>query len=425
MNQRAGKSVVVVGGGASGLAAAIEAAGNGGAVTLLERNERVGKKLLATGNGRCNFSNEDVRECFYRSRSPEFVERVLRDSDEGMVLAFMRGVGVLPRAVNGYYYPASNQAASVVECLAEAVSLAGVSVVCEALVQSVLPVGGGDGDLGFEVCAMVQGKKNVFRADRVILAAGSKAAAYSGADGSGYELAASLGHTMVPVVPALVQLRADKGYPKALAGIRCEAEVSLLVDGGLAAKDRGELQLTDYGISGIVVFQLSRFASYALLEKKDVKAVIDFAADLKCDELRHLLAERCGLLGHRKVRDLFVGMLNKKLGEILVRCSGLDMEKLCNRLVDSEIRKLAAVVKGFEVTIIGTNGFDRGQVCAGGVDLKEISFDMESKLVEGLLICGEMMDVDGICGGYNLHWAFLSGLKAGRSAIRSAIRKKY
>lgn len=421
MERRAGKSVVVVGGGASGLAAAIVAAGHGGLVTLLERNERVGKKLLATGNGRCNFSNEDIRSCFYRSRRPEFVERVLGESDDGLVLNFMKGIGVLPRKVNGYYYPASNQAASVVECLAEAAELAGVRVVCEALVQSVLPVNKGGESLEFEVWTLVRGKKELFKADRVILAAGSKAAVHSGADGGGYELAASLGHSLVPVAPALVQLRADKGFPRKLAGIRCEAEVSLLVEGQLTAKDRGELQLTDYGISGIVVFQLSRFASYALMEKKDVKAVIDFAADWQMEELRQLLAGRCRLLGHRKVRDLFVGMLNKKLGEILVGSSGLAMEKLCKRLKDSEIGKLAAVVKDFEVAIADTNGFDRAQVCAGGVDLNEIRNDMESELVKHLYICGEMMDVDGICGGYNLHWAFLSGIKAGRAAVMEKI----
>ena len=406
--------VAVIGGGASGMMAAITAARAGAAVTVLEHTDRVGKKILSTGNGKCNFSNRFMEaECF-RSDTPAFPMQVIRSFDVDDTVSFFAGLGIVPAERNGYLYPASGQAASVLDVLRHAMEREGVDVRTGITVQD------------------IRKKQHQFRincgehtilCDRVILAAGSKAAPKTGSDGSGYVLAEKLGHRVIPPLPALVQLRCRENYYKSVAGVRTEASVSLYSKKGgkerLLAEDRGELQLTDYGISGIPVFQISRYASRVLAEGGSVFCLLDFWPGTYAEAFRAQLSDRRRILRDMPVSEFFTGWFNRKLGDLFLSLEGIDRKKPCGRMTDAEIKALARRIRAFRTEIAGTNSFDQCQVCAGGVDAGEIFPErMESRLVPGLYFAGEIVDVDGICGGYNLQWAWSSGHAAGSCAAR-------
>ena len=245
-----------------------------------------------------------------------------------------------------------------------------------------------------------------FHAKRLILATGGCAAPKTGSDGSGFILARQLGHTIVSPVPALVQLRAEEPFFKSISGVRTQARVTILIDGKPAASDRGEVQLTDYGISGIPVFQVSRYASRACRERRRVQAVLDFLPEYSMKEAEALFAQRNREHPRWSGEELLAGILPKKLAVLLAKQGKGHQAQIC---------------KNWTITIKDTNGFDQAQVCAGGVSVKEIRPDTcESRLVSGLFFGGEVMDVDGICGGYNLQWAWSTGYLAGRSAAESA-----
>ena len=274
--------------------------------------------------------------------------------------------------------------------------------------------------------------EGLFQGNSLILAAGSKAAPVSGSDGSGYELAGSFGHTVVKPLPALVQLRCRGNFFKQLAGVRCEAVVRLVSNGKTLAADEGEVQLTDYGISGIPTFQVSRYAARALDEGRQVSALLDFFPSKSMEDTRTMLKQRKAALGYRPSGEFLNGVLNKKLAAVLLKQAGIPLDVTCARIKDSQLETLTVQVKQFEVPVISTNSFEQAQVCCGGVDTRELRPDtMESKLVKGLFLVGELTDVDGICGGYNLQFAWSSGMIAGRSAagckgteIKTVTKKK-
>ena len=242
----------------------------------------------------------------------------------------------------------------------------------------------------------------------------------SGSDGSGYELARSFGHTVVKPLPALVQLRCRGTFFKQLAGVRCEAVVRLVSNGKTLAADEGEVQLTDYGISGIPTFQVSRYAARALDEGRQVSALLDFFPSKSMEDTRNMLKQRKAALGYRPSGEFLNGVLNKKLAAVLLKQAGIPLDVTCARIKDRQLETLTVQVKQFEVPVISTNSFEQAQVCCGGVDTRELRPDtMESKLVKGLFLVGELTDVDGICGGYNLQWAWSTGAVAGRTAGRN------
>ena len=258
-------------------------------------------------------------------------------------------------------------------------------------------------------------------ADALILAAGSKAAPSTGSDGSGYEYARQLGHSIIKPLPALVQLRCQGNMYKQMAGIRTEAEVSLQADGITLAKDKGELQITDYGLSGIPVFQVSRYAARALDEKKKVRVYVDFMPGWNNSESFRLLKKRALLLAYKPTAELFTGMLNRKLAQVLLKLAGIDGNISCGSLTGKQLEKICKELKEYEAVVMSVNPFANAQVCCGGVDTNEIDeTTMESRLCPGLYMAGEILDVDGICGGYNLQFAWSSGLIAGRCAAGSA-----
>lgn len=392
-----GLKIAVLGGGASGMAAAIAAARAGAEVAIVEHNHRLGKKILATGNGKCNFTNKIQKASCYRGKNPAFAQEALALFGVDETLSFFEGLGIMPKERDGYYYPAGGQAAAVADLLALEVQSLGIRVFCDVEAEQVS--GGQKG--GF----YIKGKKKkeeggepfFLKAARLILACGGQAAPSSGSDGSGYQFARGFGHRIVPVYPALVQLRCKEAFYPQLAGVRTEARVRLFVDGKEKAEDRGELQLTSYGLSGIPVFQVSRFAAEALGEGRAVRAVVDLMPSMSQKELVRYF------LSHEKCR--YPGLLNNKLLEVLFRRYG------------TEARRLALGIKEFTTDIVGCNSFAQAQVTAGGVDTTQVNgATMESKLVKGLYFAGELLDVDGICGGYNLQWAWTSGYLAGSSA---------
>ena len=264
------RQIFVIGGGPAGMMAAITAARNGAMVTILEHNDRIGKKILSTGNGRCNFTNVHQSSKYYRSDNRGFAWKVIEQYPLEDTLAFFEELGIYAKNKNGGLYPFSEQASAVLDVLRMEIERLHIPVITEADVYD-LKV---DKKVFQILC-----KNTSYKADAVILATGSKAASKLGSDGSGYRIAKKLGHNIVPVVPALVQLRCKEIYFKALAGVRLQGKVHLHVNGKVVASDMGEIQLTDYGISGIPVFQVSRYASRAIFEKKKVEAVLDFMPD--------------------------------------------------------------------------------------------------------------------------------------------------
>lgn len=403
------RTIGVVGGGAAGMMAAISAAGQGARVTVLEANERLGKKLLSTGNGKCNLGNEKLDPGEYYTGRPDLLERCLRRFSTDDTMNFFHRTGLLIKSKNGYLYPASEQASSVLDVLRFEAAAAGIEVVTGCRVERIAR----DGRTGG---IQVRGGGRDFDFDRVILAAGGRAAPRTGSDGAGYLLAEQLGHSLIPTVPALVQLKCREPFFKSVSGVRAEAELLLGSAGEGKVKERGELQLTEYGISGIPVFQISRQVNYRLLREREVEIAIDFLPDYTPEAYERLYISRLLLQGQRTVEEFFTGMLNKKLMQLFVRLAGLHPTEITETADREKIKKVFELCRRFIVHVTGHNGYDNAQVCAGGIPLTEVTEDLESVKSPGVYFAGEILDVDGRCGGYNLQWAWSSGYIAGTAA---------
>lgn len=402
------RTVAVIGGGAAGMMSAIAAAQCGAKVTVFERNDRVGKKILATGNGKCNFSNLNQDTGNYCSQAPGRLAAYLDRFGAADAVSFFQSAGMMVKDKNGYLYPASEQASTVLDTLRLQMEGLQVHVVTGLKVNDVYRDQSGK----IKVCT----ENGAFGFDRGIIACGSKAAPKTGSDGNGYDLARKLGHRVVAPVPALVQLRCMEDGLKSVAGVRAEAQVTLLIDGKEAGEERGELQLTDYGISGIVVFQLSRTVSYALLHNRQVKVKIDFFPGMGEEDYRLLAAGRRLALSDRTAEGFFTGMLNKKLMLLFMKQAGIKPDVPAENVPAEQLDKVFDKCRSWELTATGTNSFEQAQVCAGGVSLEEVDENLQSLKTPGIYFAGEILDVDGKCGGYNLQWAWTSGRITGESA---------
>ena len=394
-------NVIVIGGGASGMAAAITAADRGHAVTVLERQARVGRKLLSTGNGRCNLSNTHAAQGHYHGDSA-LVSDVLRRFGVEDTLAWFGQLGLLTVTEDsGRLYPFSNMASSVVDVLRFALDSRGVTVIAGSPVTGIRVKGN-----SFTVTT----EEGVYTADAVILAAGGAAGAKVGGVMDGYRLAKALGHHRTALSPAIVQLRTDPTYPRSLKGVKAEAAVSVFRSGDVLAQRTGEVLFTEYGVSGPAVFDVSRAAS---IGGEGLVCVLDLLPQWDGERtVRELLRRRELLRGH-EASALFTGLLHPRLGQVVVKASGFTVQPL-EGLTDDDMRRIARVAKRFALPILGVCGFDQAQVTAGGLRTDE--FDpktLESRIVPGLYACGEVLDVDGDCGGYNLQWAWSSGRLAG------------
>lgn len=402
------RTVAVIGGGAAGMMSAIAAAQCGAKVTVFERNDRVGRKILATGNGKCNFSNrnQDLRN--YCSETPGRLAAYLDRFEAADAVSFFQSAGMMVKDKNGYLYPASEQASTVLDTLRLQMQGLQVRVMTDLKAADVYR----DQNGKIKVCT----ENGAFDFDRVIIACGSKAAPKTGSDGNGYAMARKLGHRVVEPVPALVQLRCMEDGLKSVAGVRAEAQVTLLIDGEEAGAEWGELQLTDYGISGIVVFQLSRTVSYALLHNRQVKVKIDFFPGMGEEDYRLLAAGRKLALSDRTAEGFFTGMLNKKLMLLFMKQAGIKPDVPAENVPEEQLDKVFDQCRSWELTIAATNSFEQAQVCAGGVSLEEVDENLQSLKTPGIYFAGEILDVDGKCGGYNLQWAWTSGRITGESA---------
>lgn len=402
------RTVVVIGGGASGMMAAVTAASCGAHVTILEHKDRIGKKILSTGNGRCNFTNIHQEPVCYHSDNPLFPWKVVQRFDAQAVIAFFLKLGIYSKNRNGYIYPNSDQASAVLDAFRMELDRLKVDICTDIECREIRP-----GRKGFTVVT----NQKMFRADRVILCAGSKAASVTGSDGSGYNLAKMLGHRILPVLPALTALRCEGKFFKSIAGVRAGGTVAVWSEGECIAKDTGEIQLTDYGISGIPAFQVSRYASKLLYEKKETEAVLNFMPDFSKEQMKVFLRSRAEIRSEKRTDMFLIGVFHKKLCDLWIRMAKIPGEKPVGKLTDKEISRLTSIIMEFRVRITGTNPFDKAQVCRGGIDTSEVDpVTLESVYVPGLYFAGEILDVDGMCGGYNLTFAWASGYAAGRAA---------
>ena len=395
------KRVCIVGGGAAGMMAAIIAAREGAAVTVLEHNEKTGKKILATGNGRCNLTNLYQAASCYHSQERNLAWEVLEQFDVQETIRFFSELGIYTKNKNGGLYPSSMQASSVQEFLEMEARYRKVKIKCREHVTEIQVL-----QAAAKPVFQVKTETWSYEADAVILACGSKASAIEGADGSGYTLAKSLGLKVIKPLPALVPLKGKGTYFTKWAGTRVEGKVILKAGAQILDTAEGELQLTDYGISGIPVFQLSSQTARLLDSGVPVSVELDFLPDFDEKGLEEFLKRRENACPYKTQRELLTGLLPKKLADVLSE-GKTDRKTLVQR------------IKRFAVEIKGTKAFDMAQVCSGGVSLTEINpKTMECRKIPGIYLAGELLDTDGICGGYNLQWAWSSGACAGYAASK-------
>lgn len=388
--------VLVVGGGAAGLIAAIMAAENGAAVTVLEQNENPGRKICVTGNGRCNLTNQNMDPEIFRGENAKIAEKVLEKFSLKDTLAFFEEIGIAVVERKGWFYPRSNQAKCVPDLLLLRARALKVKIKTREKAEAVYKENGR---------WKVQTQGWTYEGDKVILANGSKASMVPGSDGSGYEIAEALGHRIVKPLPALAGLRCKGNAFSAWAGVRTEAEVSLWIDDQFHSKDTGEVQLTEYGVSGIPVFQLSRYAVRALDAGKKVKLYVNFFPEYTKSELETMLKDRRERCPYQSETDLLLGILPDKLIKVL-----------------RKQKNFIQAATSYELDVKGSTGFEQAQVCSGGVDTTEINpLTMESLLHEDLYFAGELLDMDGPCGGYNLQWAWSSGAIAGMHSAKEKL----
>jgi len=398
-------TVAIIGGGASGMAAAVAASEDpGNRVILFERQQRVGRKLLATGNGRCNLTNTGASPADYHGAAPEFAAPALRKMPPAAVLEFFASLGLVTREeYGGRVYPLSNSANSVADVLRltlEERSNAELRTACR--VESARRDGAGFA-LSFD--------GGTLRADYLIVACGGCAGGKLGGVKDGYDILKSLGHRRTGLYPSLTQITTDPAYPRALKGVKTDAVLRLT--GAAAGESRGEALFTENGVSGPAAFDLSREVSTAPDGKKELH--MDFLPGFTDGQILALLKARREKLPDKPADELFTGVLQNRLGRMAVKYAHIQGTKPLGELSDGELGAAAAACRDFTIAVKGTGDFDSAQVTAGGADTALFDPEtMESRLVHRLFACGEVLDVDGNCGGYNLQWAWASGIIAGR-----------
>ena len=401
--------IAVIGGGASGMIAAITARKSGKEVVVLERKDRILKKVLITGNGRCNITNVNADISNYFGKNISSVENILNSFNPQDTMDFFNGLGIICNEENrGKVYPLSGQASSVVDALRFEAERLGVRIETEFYVRKIEKE-------GFKFKIYSEERKKI-EAGRVVIAAGGQSYPELGSNGSGFELAKELGHSVTKLSPSIVQLKSEKHQVKGLQGIKTDVAVTAYGDNKKICTYDGELLFTDYGISGNVVFNIS----FVMPLYKNVEFEIDFMEKFDYNELYEILKERKKMMSHLTMENYFNGMINKKLGQFLSKVSGIEkLSKPVKDLNDSEIRKLCTVLKKYRIKILDTTGFKNAQVTAGGVSLDEVNSEtLESKIVKGLYFSGEVLDVYGECGGFNLQWAWASGYIAGKNSAK-------
>ena len=395
-------NVCVIGGGAAGMLAALTAAENGHRVLLLERQSRVGRKLLATGNGRCNLSNYHVSPAHYHGGAG-FCDFALSQFDVGETLQYFASLGLLTVSeASGRIYPMSNMAGSVLDVLRYALERPEIDLQTGQTVTAVRKM-----PEGFSI----KTETDTFSARCLILAAGGAAGSKVGGGMDGYRLAKSLGHHRTALYPSLVQLKTDPTYPRALKGVKAQCGISICRGSQVLARNSGEVLFTEYGVSGPAIFDLSRSVSAG---GSDLTCLLNFFPDWEEAEVLHWLSQRQAAMAAHEASTLLTGSCHTRLGQMICKSAGFTNQRAAG-LTRDDLRRIARQATHFALPITGTCDFDQAQVTAGGLDTSE--FDprtLQSRLVPGLYACGELLDIDGDCGGYNLQWAWSSGRLAGK-----------
>lgn len=399
---------IILGGGAAGLAACAALAESGLRITLIERLDRVGKKIMAAGNGRCNLSNENMDASFYGKAAP-FVSQVYATTSPKEVLDFFASLGLMTASEEGRIYPRTMMASSVLDVLRTGCERENVRLLTGQEAMSLTPSRRG----GWSV--QLSGGEGVF-APVAICAMGGCASPHLGTDGAGVRLLKSLGHSAGEQYPSLVQLRCDHGALRSLKGIRLQAALSLEIDKEIAAHETGELLFADYGVSGVCVFQLSGLAAQALSEKKAVRLLVNLLPEIT--DISDWLHARMAAHPQLSALSLFTGVFPRLMTMAILKQADISPDAQVSRLRSAQIMALWKAIAAFPLPVTGTQGFKNAQVTRGGIHLDEIDpRTMASRLFDGLYILGETLDVDGPCGGYNLHFAFASALTAAKAII--------
>lgn len=404
------KEVVIVGGGASGLVAAIYAASNSNNhVTILERNQDCGKKLLVTGNGRCNYWNEDQSISHYHSKNKELLDTIISFDNQQEIISLFNRIGIIPKIKNGYYYPFSNQALTVKNALLLEAEKNNVEIRNNFLVEKIEK-----NNNKF----IISSNNQQILSDALILATGSFASPKTGSTGMGYQFLEKFGHSLIKPLPALVQLKAEDKCLKDWQGIRTDVLLTIKEQDKVVVKEEGEIQLTNYGISGICTFNISHYVTRKLEEQKEVFVSINFLPFLteSKEQIYYWFMNRNILLKNPTLEKLLDTVLNYKLVNAILKKTSFPKNASFNELLEEEQYKLIEAFTNFQLKVIGTNSFEEAQVCNGGIPLDEINLHtMESTKEENLFITGELLDVAGDCGGYNLSFAWITGMLAGKN----------
>lgn len=399
------EKIGIIGAGASGLVAAIFAKDNNNEVIIFERNNACGKKILATGNGRCNYFNSDNDLIHYESSNPNLISEIINEKTEKEVLDFFNRLGIIPQIKNGYYYPFSNQASTIRNALLNEVKRKGITIYNDFLVTDIKSES--------NKFIVISNEENIV-VDKLVIATGSYASPKTGSDGMGYDFLKNMGHSIIKPLPSLVQLKTRGNFLKTWSGVRTQAVVSLYEDSKFVRSEEGELQLTDYGISGICVFNLSNKAARSLDNNKKVDICINFLPFINEDYNTWFINQTN--LTNKNIKDLLLSILNEKVVEVIFKESKLDINKKFIELSPLEQDRFVSLCTNFKLEVIGTKSFNESQVCSGGIPLTEVNLStMESKIVSNLYITGELLDITGDCGGYNLGIAWRTGISAGTS----------
>ncbi len=406
------KKVVIIGAGASGLAAAIVLKRRGFDVTLLEKNHQVGKKILVTGSGKCNYFNEVFETKYFTSKRKEKLEEIITEENIKNTKQFLTSLGIIPKIKNGYYYPSSLKAVSIQNSLLTEIKNLNIQVLYDKTVI----------DIKKEEHFLIQTEQEIMKAESVIIATGSRAYFDTEEPNLILNTLKTMGHTIVPIYPGLVQLEAKGNYFKEWAGIRLDAKLSFYHEQIGKKEVSGELQLTDYGISGICTLILSN-TIVPLLKKENQKITINFLDCLNIDTIKEAqayLENRNQLLPNRTLDELFDTILDYKLTNLLLKLSNIPLHTKMKEVKKEQLEIFLSNLVSFPLLITGSKSYKHAQICLGGVDINEInSTTMESKIIPNLYIIGEALDVNGECGGYNLGFAWMSGLLSGNGVKKS------
>ena len=398
------KTIAIIGAGAAGLVAAISAARAGAQVTVYEKSSKIGKKIHASGNGRCNITNQSISLENYHGKHPHFSKETIKFDAQ----KFFNALGLELRLGNGTrLYPFSHQASSVVDFLGFECKRLGVEFIKECEIESIKK------ENEHFILSYVDSK---VLTDAVLIATGSMAMPNLGTSESGYHFASEFGHEIEKPFAALVQLTSDDEVFAKAAGVKLEAEMEIFVDNQAKMGIKGDLLFTSYGLSGSAILDLSRIASRATMQKKDIFIMIDLLPDISQQALKSLLQKQLPL--ELPLYLWLNGLIPKKLIEPIMIVAKLDVSKPLN---NKTINTLVYTLKNLKVTISGTRGNKGAEIMAGGISTVEINpKTMESKLTKGLFFAGEVLDIDGDCGGYNLHWAWASGHLAGENMAKKS-----